>query len=104
MSQYVVSAFRRTSLCAAAVFFSLTLFAQEPPRFTSSVDVTPVDVTVVDDSGRPVSDLQPGDFVVRVDGKARRVVSAEWIPLTARAGPAPAPIPEGYSSNENATG
>ena len=55
--------------------------SQEPPRFRSSVEVTSLDVTVVDDRGRPIADLQPGDFNVRIDGNPRQVISAEWISL-----------------------
>ena len=64
-----------------------------------------MDVTVVDDRGRPIAGLAPADFAVRIDGAARRVVSAEWVSLVAPPGPAPAaaPPPEGFTSNENAT-
>src|SRR5439155_10811986 len=61
--------------------------------------------TVVDDRGKPFANLTPDDFVVRIDGAQRRVVSAEWIPLSA---PEPAaaapPPPDGYSTNDSATG
>src|SRR5207302_8436852 len=57
----------------------------QPPRFQSSVDVTPVDVTVVDDRGQPVRDLAPADFVVRIDGNPRRVMTAEWVSLVTHA-------------------
>jgi VWFA-related protein len=78
---------------------------QQPPRFQSSVEVTPVDVTVVDGHGQPIRDLAPSDFTVRIDGNQRRVVSAEWISLvTAANHAAPAVVPEGFTSNENATG
>jgi VWFA-related protein len=78
---------------------------QQPPRFTSSVEVTSIDATVVDDRGRPIAGLGAGDFSVRIDGSPRRVVGAEWVPLaTERKGAAPIAVPEGYSSNENATG
>jgi VWFA-related protein len=79
---------------------------QQPPRFRSSVELTSVDVAVVDSQGKPLPGLMPGDFTVRVDGKPRAVVSAEWVPLAAEAGTAkPATrVPQGYSSNENATG
>src|ERR1700676_1897651 len=56
------------------------LTAQEAPRFRSSVDVTSLDASVVDRSGRPVTNLGPGAFAVQIDGKPRGVVSAEWIP------------------------
>lgn len=86
--------------------------AQQPPvpSFQASVEVTSLDVTVVDDRGRPVTDLLSTDFIVRIDNRARRVVSAEWVPLSGGSGAsgAPAPpavvVPDGYSSNENAVG
>jgi VWFA-related protein len=78
---------------------------QEPPRFRSSVEVTSLDVTVVDDRGRPVTGLAPADFNVRIDGNPRKVVSAEWVSLVGDAGaPAPPPPPDGYSTNEHSTG
>lgn len=79
--------------------------SQEPPRFTSSVELTPLDATVLDGQGRPITTLTPSDFVVRVDGAVRRVVNAEWVPLTtAGAATPPAPAPDGYSSNDSGTG
>jgi VWFA-related protein len=48
-------------------------------RFRGGVDLITVDVGAVDSKGRPVEDLKPGDFTVKVDGKARPVVSAELI-------------------------
>jgi VWFA-related protein len=80
---------------------------QQPPKpsFQSSVEVTSLDVTVVDDKGKPVANLTPADFVVKIDGAARRVVTAEWISLVGdpRA-PAAPPPPDGYSTNEGSTG
>ncbi len=63
-----------------------------------------MDVTVVDDRGQPIRDLTPADFTVRIDGNVRRVVSAEWLSLVTAAKAAAPPPPEGYTSNENATG
>jgi VWFA-related protein len=77
---------------------------QPPPRFQTSVEVTSLDVSVVDDRGKPLKELTTADFNVRIDGTLRRVVSAEWIPLTEPAGAQPAPAPDGYSTNESATG
>src|SRR6185436_8135752 len=76
-----------------------------PPSFQSSVEVTSLDVTVVDDRGKPIASLAPADFVVRVDGNPRRVVTAEWVALSSPPGAAPVPAPpDGYSTNESATG
>src|SRR5687768_16902481 len=51
----------------------------QPQRFRGGVDLITVDVAAVDSKGRPVEDLRPGDFVVKVDGKPRSVVSVELI-------------------------
>jgi VWFA-related protein len=77
---------------------------QQPPRFQSSVEVTSLDVAVVDDRGRPIVDLTTADFVVRVDGNQRRVVTAEWVPLVKAGDAAPiAAPPDGFSTNESST-
>ena len=61
-----------------------------------------VDVTVVDSTGRPITGLGQGDFIVRIDGDERRVLSAEWVPVVenAKALVDDLSVPEGYSSNE----
>jgi VWFA-related protein len=105
---YVVSGFSRT-IEDVVSGFSRTVIAQtqppQEPRFQSSVEVTSLDISVVDDRGKPISGLTPADFTVRVDGNPRRVVTAEWVPLTAPASDEPvAPPPDGYSTNEGATG
>ena len=61
---------------------TLTVWAQDqPPRFRSSVEVTSLDVTVVDGDGRPVEDLTADEFTVNIDSVPRPVLSAEWVPL-----------------------
>lgn len=92
----------------AAALIAGTAGAQQqppPPRFQAKVEVTSVDVNVVDDTGKPIQNLTPSDFVVRIDGNPRRVITAEWVPLATpeKAGPGAAP-PEGFSSNEASTG
>ena len=47
--------------------------------FRVSVDVVAVDVQVIDKTGRPVPDLGPDKFTVTINGRRRRVVSAERI-------------------------
>src|SRR5262245_3903757 len=91
-------------IAIGALAVVVTAQQQELPRFRSSVELTPMDVGVYDDRGRPVEDLKPEDFTVRVDGSPRRVVNATWIPLEAPPGPAVQPPPDGYTSNESATG
>ena len=72
----------------------------QTPSFRAGVEALPVDVSVIDDRGQPVRDLIAADFTVRVDGRARKVVSAQWI-AAATAGPGAAAAPaDGFVSNE----
>ena len=50
-----------------------------PPRIRVSVDVVAVDVQVIDRTGRPVPNLGPDKFRVTINGRQRRIVSAEQI-------------------------
>lgn len=50
-----------------------------PAPIRVSVDVVAVDVQVIDREGRPVPDLGPEKFSVTINGRRRRVVSAERI-------------------------
>jgi VWFA-related protein len=91
----------------AAALLVVTLAAaqeQQPPRttFKSSVDLVPVDVSVVDRNGRPVSDLGSADFTLTVDGKPRRIASAQFIAAERTTQEAP-PKPLEYTSNADAT-
>jgi VWFA-related protein len=56
--------------------------AAQPPTFRSGVDVVLVDAVVIDEAGLPIRDLSAGSFDVRVDGKPRRIVSAELLEHT----------------------
>lgn len=62
------------------------MWAQTPappqqPVFRAGVELLTVDATVVDRDGRQVTDLEPHEFVVEVDGDERTVVSAEYVKL-----------------------
>jgi VWFA-related protein len=90
-------------VCLARPF---TVTAQPPgvpprPAFTSSVDIVSVDVNVIDHNGRPVRDLAAGDFALTVDGRARKIASAQFVSVTAPA-VAAAPAPADYSTNVGA--
>lgn len=76
---------------------------QQPQTFRSSVDLVPVDVNVVDRTGRPLSDLTAQDFSLKVDGKPRRVASAQFIGVTRGVENTPKE-PEDYSSNPPSSG
>ena len=92
---------------AVAMAMAMLATSQEPqpPRatFKSTVDLVPVDVSVVDRNGRPVPDLTAQDFTLSVDGKPRQIASAEFISIAATPEAAPARTVE-YSSNAGAAG
>jgi VWFA-related protein len=78
----------------------------QQPVFKSGVDLIAVDVSIVDKNGNPIPGVRPDQFDVTIDGKPRRVVSAEFIEFTSRDKPGQA-LPEPplatrrlFSSNE----
>jgi VWFA-related protein len=75
---------------------------QPKSTFKSSVDLVPVDVNVLDRTGRPVSDLTPDDFTLKVDGKLRRIATAQFIAATRNVEQAPQPTD--YSTNPPSAG
>ena len=83
---------------------------QEPPVFPAAIDLVAIDVTVVDEKGHPIPELQPQDFEVLVDGRARRILSAQFLRHAQDpSGQPPAPDPKAipasppaYSSNADA--
>jgi len=78
LRRFVFSCLRSVAVCLAATGLAQ---AQQPqlPRFQASVDVTSVDVRVVDRAGRPVMDLQPADFTVRILGKYTRTTDTKLL-------------------------
>ncbi len=54
--------------------------AQKPPTtFRSSLDLIAVDVQVIDREGTPVTGLGPDKFEVTINGRRRRVISADLV-------------------------
>jgi len=82
---------RLTTLGAVLVFaglvarppLPLAASGQQQPGFRAGVDLIAVDVQVVGPNGRPVPGLGPSSFEVTIDGKARRVVSADLVQYAA---------------------
>jgi VWFA-related protein len=87
---------------AAAQTATPTQEPQPKPTFKSSVDLVPVDVNVLDRTGRPVADLTAQDFSLKVDGKSRRIATAQFIAVT-RNVEVSAP-PADYSTNPPSAG
>lgn len=66
---------------------------QVPGTFRSNVTIVPLDVRVLDERGRPITDLQAGDFSVLEDGVPQAIRQFSRIELTA----APANAAEGLT-------
>ena len=103
MKSLAVSALISVTTMVAAAGQEPSLPSQAPQTFRSSVDLVPVDVNVIDRSGRPIADLKAQDFSLKVDGKARRIASAQFIGVTRGVERAPK-ASESYSSNPPSTG
>jgi VWFA-related protein len=93
------------ALCAVAAL-ALVAAQERPiqgPTFRTGVDLVAVDVSVVDRNGKPVDDLLPPDFVVKIDGTTRRVVSADLVKVDVEYGRKPrvdkTESPSLYTSN-----
>jgi VWFA-related protein len=102
--RFVIHEFVATALVAGLA--GATVAAQQAgqlprPSFTSSVDIVSVDVNVIDRNGRPIRDLAAADFTLMVDGRPRKIASAQFVSVTAPA-IAPEPLPADYSSNVGA--
>src|SRR3954466_2246900 len=106
MRSLAVSAWVLVTTVAALAAQDPTLPSQpaSPPQtFRSSVDLVPVDVNVIDGSGRPIADLTAQDFALKVDGKPRRIATAQFIAVT-RGGERAPVEPSDYSSNPASAG
>src|SRR5215203_1086875 len=71
---------------------------EPPPRIKVTVDVVAVDVQVIDRTGRPVPNLGPEKFTVTINGRQRRIVSAEQIVTDAPEGDGPSAAPAGSAA------
>jgi len=71
--------------------------AQQRPAetFRSGREVLTIDTSVRDASGKPLTDLQPSDFIVHIDGEPRRVLTARLFGAGEAAGPSKAETPIG---------
>lgn len=94
---------RMADVSGGRAFFSDDRKKLESTFTQISVDLVPVDVNVVDKDGRPVGDLGVGDFSLTVDGRPRKIASANFIAVSRLQQPAP-PAPTNYSSNASAAG
>ena len=63
----------------AGLVATATLAAQQSPVFRTGVDLISVDVQVVDKDGVPIDKIGPEAFSVSINGRERRVMSAEFV-------------------------
>ena len=66
-------------LLAAVLAAATVPRAPAQQRFPTGVELVAVDVTVVDRQGRPVTDLRPEEFTVRVGGRPRTILAARLV-------------------------
>jgi VWFA-related protein len=71
--------------------------------FKAGTDIIPVEVSVVDGNGQPVTGLRPEDFSVAVEGLARPIRSVQWI-ATRNELPLPARPPREANVSVSASG
>jgi len=70
-------------LCGLVAAVEVAYPAAQQTVFRSGVDVVTADVTVVNGDGTPIPGLGADAFEVKVDGGARRVIWAEFVPHNA---------------------
>jgi VWFA-related protein len=85
---------------------SHALSQQAPvPTFKSGLEILTIATSVRDAAGRPITDLQPSDFVVSIDGQPRRVLNARLFGLeTDRVATAGTPVPRFARATDAAPG
>ena len=89
----------RVFACALAAVAAL----QSQPTFRAGVELIRIDVSVLDKAGKPVTGLQPEDFVVTIDGAPRQVSFATFYgPDSATPAAAATAPPPNYATNKNA--
>ena len=87
--------------CVAGVLAAAGIRAgaqEQPARFRVAVDLIPVDVQVVDKTGQPAAGLTASEFEVTINGRRRKVVSADLVDYasgTRPLGTTPTTAPDG---------
>ena len=85
-----------------AVMAATAVGAAQQPTFRSGVDLVTVDAAVLDGDGRPVPALRAEDFRIDVDGRPRRIVSAQFVDLSGPIEQSALPSAAHFSSNAGA--
>lgn len=83
-----MAALSAMAIVAAALLLTVSARAQQQPTFRAAVDLIAVDVQVVDREGTPITNLLADKFDVTIDGRHRRVVSADLVQYAQTSQPA----------------
>jgi hypothetical protein len=100
---------RHVCACFGVALAVAALSAQAPqtPTFRSTTSLVLVDVSVLDQDGRPVSGLGADDFEVKLNGQVRPVKTVIYEEAAAKAAPpvaAPTDVAAPVASNATAAG
>jgi VWFA-related protein len=98
---------REALFCLLPFAFFTVLSAQQPtPQFRAGTDLVAIDFQVVDEQGRPITDLKPGEVTLKVDGRNRDIRALQFVKVarTSVETPAPvAPLALPFASNDAVT-
>ena len=100
----VPSVFALALIAGSATMTAAQSAPQQAPAFKSSVDLVPVDVSVIASDGKPVTGLTPTDFTLTVDGRPRRIASAEFLSDSGDTKASARPASVTYSTNADTSG
>ncbi len=75
----MIATTRSLFLAAVATMVAANQQLPQTPVFRGGVELVAVDVQVIDKTGQPIPALGAADFEVSINGRSRRVVSADFI-------------------------
>lgn len=87
--------------CTVAAVVALASLSAQQPTFRAGIDLVTVDASVHSENGSPVPTLTAADFRLEVDGRARPIVSAQFVSLGTARGERPGRPASHFSSNED---
>ncbi len=74
------------------------------PQFETRAELVLVDITVIDDDGKPATDLTKDDFMIDVNGRPRDIESVQFIAAAPTNAPADTPRHARFTANDRASG
>lgn len=85
---------RFLALLASIVLAASAVAAQQnvSPQFRAGTELVAVDFQVIDEAGRPVTDLKPGELTLKVDGRTRDIRALQFVKVAATSTESPGPV------------